>query len=422
MNSVLQYVPLDAIIDHYRTMIMHRYPSELCGVFKKVVPEMNRHAPDGTCATLLYHYILNHYRQTDNLRILSIVEQTQEKAIEIQRIFTAYLYGSDKSVIVSYPTFDEHPFDEQSFDLIIFECYQKRDFDYLFECQEKAFTLLKKGGFVCFEGLPPNACDRVFSTWSPYYLYPDVYQQRIFTPFALVKNPIFIGICQKKSNICPWEWKPLLPSTNEPYNFVHITSAVRSIGNNTVFSERNRFRQLLFSIRSVVKKIPNPYIVVSDIHEFTNDQIILLKHEHVQEIYTFSDLEGVHKSIAEANVLMRVLGQTFNKNLNFGSYTKLSGRYLLLEHMNSFDPTRITCKRLRPNEVMTRYFSFPWNLTQRLHEVLTIMIDDTRFKNEEIDIEHMFGELFNELNDAAVSTEILGIGGFITGNCQVVHE
>lgn len=416
-------------MDHYRIMTMHRYPSELCKLFAQYAPELNRHAGEGgSGATLLYHYIFHGFREATSFRLLLV---TDREVTMVRRIFLTYFYAPDKVDVMTHDAYaaafalEEHHANQ--YDMIIFDhsaphfaepAHMERT---LYEVQVRALRMLKVGGIVCFEGYPQESGHHVYSTLSSFYLEATHYEQHVFIPHLLPTGRI-ITLCRKKRADDPYTFRPSERLSSKAHGdiFVLVTSSIKSVGNNTVFSEATRFRQLLHSIRSVYRKIPNAYVVVSETAELTPEQLALLEREHVYELRIYPGLEGVAKSMAEALVLDSVVS-TMDRS-RFQAFCKLSGRYLLLDAFEPYDPDVIRCKRLRDGDVMTRFFSIPAHHVGALERALKNNLQDPEFREGNVDIEHALGRYFPEMNEAALQCGVLGVGGFYAGNCHLVIE
>ena len=426
-SSVLAGVPVGAAIDQYRTMLMHRYPSELCKLFSQNNASAMRHAPDGCGATLLYANLLGLFRDYD-VRVLD-VRISPEELMMTMRIWVTFLEGSgkDKAHVTSRMAFREkhHELTSNHYDLVVFDTAATLTEDTMevavFETFVHAWRLLKTGGIMSFEGIPPSCVHWLMSTLSSLYLWA----RRDFEVHVLQKSPdaqVTVLIRKNTSGPLPAPLaRPMLPPPSPTDNvLVVVTSSVKSIGNNNVFSEAARFRQLLESIRTVRMRIPNAYVVVSEINQLSELELAVLRDEGVRTVFAFTDLVGVQKSIAECEMLRRVFDA--HTGCQFAAFVKLSGRYVLMDNFISYDPSKLICKRMRSEEVMTRFFSVPCEYFSQFREGLDRIAEFDMFAENKMDIEHAFGRFFPVANEAAKMYPCLGVGGWIAATCTMVYE
>lgn len=430
-KSILQNTFLNAILDHYRTLIMHRYPSELCNLFSKFLPEEGRHSGDESlrCSTLFYHFLLHGYRDSKKLRVLHVITNDSH-VVMTQRIMMTYLHGQEKTRVMTWGAFKENynTIPTNSFDLIIFDCghpsfsvHENMEFT-LYNVQLISMTLLKVGGIVCFEGFRYNVGHFVYSTLTPFFLYPQSFEQHIFSPFLANPKAWIMSICRKKMNFLPWlATLPCYKPDDHHKKLVLITSSIKSLGNNTIVSEATRLRQLIHTIRSVKRNIPNVIMYVSETSEITLDQRQKIIEEGVKDIVVYSEFEGLKKSYSESLVLHKFIYEHLNSD-EYDSFIKISGRYLLLDNMPAFDYSKVVCKRLHDNEIMTRFFNIPKEHFDKLKYAFDQIIIDNDIINTKCDIEHALGRYFPELDDAAKKYDYLGVVGFYATNCQMIVE
>ncbi len=432
IKSVLSNTFIPALLDHYRTMIMHRYPSELCKLFQQYLPEEGRHSGNETlrCSTLFYHYLIHGYRNANSLRILQVVPN-ESSIIMLQRIMLTYLHGAQKSRVMTWGAFKENytSIENNSFDLIIFDCghpsfSNKDNMEYtLYNVQLIAMYLLKLGGIVVFEGFRYNVGHFLYGTLNTFYLYPQFFEQHVFSPFLSTPSAWVMSICRKKTNYLPWlQSIPCQKPDDSLKKLVLITSSVKSIGNNNVISEATRFRQLIHSIRSVKRNIPNVTLLVTETSELTDEQRRKIEEEGVKYIRVFKKFEGFKKSHAESCVINEVIQEFLTDSYEFDSFIKLSGRYLLLESMPTFDYSKIICKRLHDRDIMSRFFNIPRDQFTKFKDVMNKIINDEDVINTRCDIEHGLGRYYPEMNEAANNYDYIGCVGFYATNLQMIVE
>ncbi len=432
--SILRDVSLSFISDQYQNMVMHRYPSELCEIFQKLIPDCQRYAsksiiPLGQGATLYYHYILHGFRNY-GIRVLNIVE-TPAEVYPTKASWGLYLQSIDCAEVMTFETFTKtfSVLPRNMFDMIIFNYYneersKEENIEDVYAVMTFSLQLLKPYGFVHVEGIQPSSIHFLQSTLSNLYLYPEVCQVHIFCPFRNSTTSKYIASL-RRMYIDENQTLPLGPVRPEyvlesPKKFVLITSAVKSVNNSNIFSERTRFRQLLHSVRTVMMMIPNAHIVVSEVSDLSDSQVQTLADHGVKQIFTFEALEGVKKSYAEALVMRQVFQRVDD---SFCAFAKLSGRYFLIERFReTYNAEEIYCKRMRPKEVMTRFFSIPNKFFGKFRDVLQTVCEDPQVVQGEMDIEHALGRNFEEMDEAAQHFPSIGVAGFYASTTQMIVE
>ncbi len=434
-HSLVGNVPINAALDHYRSMVMHRYPSELCDLFRRELPHLNRHAPDGSGATLLFHYLVHGSRDYD-VRILD-VRNSPEDLVMNMRIWVTYLHGANKAHVMTRSAFREHhaSFPAYNYDLAIFDSTHVEGMENaeesFYETFHKTWRLLRVGGTMIFEAVRGDCAHFMMSTLSNLFLFQrNNYAVHMFCPHVLAPLPVQFGVIRKTSDeplASPLVHvpRPLILAPNP--TIAVVTSSYKSIGNNNVFSEQTRFRQLLESVRTVRTHIPNVKVVVAEINPLETDMMIQLRDEGVAELHVFRELIGVPKSAAEGAMLLNLARKYCGGGCGDGpdapaAFCKLSGRYVLMDNFPGFTPDAIMCKRMRPQEVMTRFFSVPARFFPRFLAGLEEVVRMPEFATHKMDIEHAFGRVFPEMDAASRDYPVIGVGGFYAATCQMVIE
>jgi hypothetical protein len=440
-HSILKGVSFEYITQHYQNMVMHRYPSELCDLFKHVFPQGKRHSDkarieEGNGATLFYHYLMHGFRNYD-VRVLDVVE-SEAHVHPTRLVWNTYLQDIHSTQVKTYADFlaSNGDIPAQSLDVAIFNMYNPKNSEMntvenVFRIFSNAIHLLKPSGFMFLEGLSLESVHYITATISSLYLYPKMCQPFMFSPLGSTRTSYaIVGIRRNFEgdyNVFAPGMYPLIPIPrgvkSSPYKtFVLVTSAMKSIGNSNIFSEDTRFRQLLHSVRTIHQHIPNAHVCVSELSELSPEYLALLGENGVDELQTFKSLEGVPKSFCEALVLRKVFKEVIETRPGFDSLIKLSGRYFLTDDFPTYDPTQIICKRMRPQEVMTRFFSIPKSLFGRFVDVLDIVANRPEVQAKEMDIEHAIGQACPEMDEAAATRRRLGVAGFYATNGQMLVE
>jgi hypothetical protein len=440
-HSILKSVSFEYITQHYQNMVMHRYPSELCDLFKHVFPEGKRHADKarvdvGNGATLFYHYLMHGFRNY-GVRVLDVVE-SESHVHPTRLVWNTYLQNIETTQVKTYAEFLASNIPARSLDVAIFNMYnparsELNSIENVYRIISHVIHLLKPSGYMFFEGLSLESVHYITATVSNLYMYPNMCRPFIFSPLGTTRTSYaMVGIrrvFEGDYNVLTPGMYPLVPvprgMKSSPHKtFVLVTSAMKSVGNSNIFSEDTRFRQLLHSVRTVHQHIPNAHVCVSEITELSAEQLSVLGENGVDELQTFKGLEGVPKSFCEALVLRKIFKEVVEtrSDQNFESLIKLSGRYFLTDDFPTYDPTEIICKRMRPQEVMTRFFSIPKSFFGRFVEVLETVANRPEVQAKEMDIEHGIGQACPEMDEAAATRPRLGVAGFYATNGQMLVE
>lgn len=442
LHSILSGVSFEYITQHYQNMMMHRYPSELCDLFKRVFPEGRRHADkaridEGNGATLYYHYLMHGFRNY-GVKVLDVVES--ESHIHPTRlVWNTYLQDTTTTRVETFEGFlASNNIPARSLDIAIFSMYDPKNSEMnsvenVYRIIARTIHLLKPSGFLFLEGFSFDSVHFITSTLSSLYLYPKMCRPFIFMPLGSTRGSSYamVGIrrvFEGDYNVLTPGMYPLVPIprriiTTSPYKtFVLVTSAMKSIGNLNIFSEDTRFRQLLHSVRTIHQHIPNAHVCISELSELSPEHVTMLRENGVDELQTFKGLEGVPKSLCEALVLKKVFQEVIQNRPEFDSVVKLSGRYFLTDDFKTYDPTQIICKRIRPQEVMTRFFSIPKHFFGRFSEVLDVVANRPEVQAKTMDIEHAIGQACPEMDEASTHWPRLGVAGFYAGNAHMLVE
>jgi len=220
-----------------------------------------------------------------------------------------------------------------------------------------------------------------------------------------------------------------LESIDIPYdaNLVLITSVVRPIKSNSVYSENERFSQLLISIDSIKKKIPNSYIIVLEgsSHQDHMKYYILKSGANI----FYFDVTNLDKQYGESNLLYNFfLSDVFSKikNKNILSISKLSGRYYLNDNFKFyFDNETCICKIITAEDswskiphVITTFYSIPYKYCDNFINGIKKCCE-----NIFIDIEHSF-YFYETIHASKVNKNIINIGvcGNMAPNGQFIEH
>lgn len=437
--SILRDVSIRYVTDHYRHLIMSRYPSELDDLMKSVMPQSKRYTDKtdytkGNGALLLYHFLLHGFR-SDKLKIVNVIEDESER-IDTHRVWMTYLQLPSEEIEVC--TYEELPSKVKPhlFDAILFNHYDperssEENIENIFNYILFALQALKPFGFVAIEGIPSSHVHYLHSVIGILYMYPELCQVDVFVPlqssdtstYTVVVRRMFEETCIPES--CAPLFGPVPDITNPEARpvLVLVTSAFKSTNNFNIVPERTRWRQLLHSVRTVRKKIPNAHVVVTDVSLLDEARVRDLQINGVNEIRLFAQLEGVPKSYCESIVMYRIFQDFLSRPDNpFECAIKLSGRYFLTPRFSFQNTGEVVCKRMRPQEVMTRYIQIPRDLFEKYISVLEVVTKIPEVQKAEMDIEHALGRTFPEMDAAGERTRKINVAGFYASNGQMLVE
>lgn len=208
-------------------------------------------------------------------------------------------------------------------------------------------------------------------------------------------------------------------------NLVIITSIFYTA--NSIYNYQERICQIENSIISVRKKIPNSYIVLLEGGSAHTDDIIYFK-SIVDEFITIN-VTSLQKSVGEFTMLYTYLsGNTFqSKILEFGSISKLSGRYYLNNNFNFEKYSGQIVIKYRPDGntlgvFETRYYKMPIQYFPIFLNKLNILSHDNIFMTSNVDIEHAFvnNNVFPIIG--SIQNELIGISGNIAPDGTPIED
>ncbi len=436
--SILKNVSIRYALDHYRNLVMSRYPSELDDLMKSVMPDSKRHARKesdfANGAMLFYHYIMHGFR-SNGLKIMNVVERDLER-IPTHRVWMTYLQLPMEDIDICLYGDITTRVKPHRHDAIIFNHYDperssEEHIENIYQYILFALQGVKPYGFVAIEGIPPSSIHYLHSVIGYLYLYPEMCEVNTVVPLASSGESTYTVFVRRMftESVVPEHCLPLfgpmmpLVVPEQGSVMVLVTSAVKSKNNSNIVPERTRWRQLLHSIRTVRSKIPNAYVVVTEVSHLEDKQIEELSLNGVNEVRVFASLEGVPKSYCESIVMKQIYSDFLLRPDNdFTCAIKLSGRYFLTPEYEFNRPDEVVCKRMRPQEVMTRYIQIPRRLFGKYVDVLNQVVEMPEVQKAEMDIEHALGRTFPEMDEAAASIRVLNVGGFYATNGQMLVE
>lgn len=437
--SILRDVSIRYATDHYRHLVMSRYPSELDDLMRSVVPQSKRctdkvEFDKGNGALLLYHFLMHGFR-SDGLKIMNVVEEEHERIVT-HRVWMTYLQLPAEEVEVCTYEEIQRCAKPHFYDAILFNHYDperssEAHIENIFQYILFALQSVKPYGFVTIEGIPASHVHHLHSVIGNLYMYPELCQVDVIVPLQSSDKSTYIVVVRRmyETDSIPESCAPLfgpvpvLSVPDCPPVLVLVTSAFKSTNNSNIVPERTRWRQLLHTIRTVRKKILNAHVVVTDVSTLNETQVHDLQTNGVNEVRVFAQLEGVPKSYCESIVMYRVFRDFLLRPDNtFACAIKLSGRYFLTPRFSFHDTNEVVCKRMRPREVMTRYIQIPRRLFEKYISVLQTVTEMPEVQKAEMDIEHALGRTFPEMDEAGERIRKINVAGFYATNGQMLVE
>jgi len=108
----------------------------------------------------------------------------------------------------------------------------------------------------------------------------------------------------------------------------------------SVFSTQQRFQQTQYTIQTIKKYIPDPYIIIVECSYFNEEQYNFFNNNCDHIINLFNDEESKNfiysnsKSSGEGTMTIKALEYILTSNIEYNCFFKISGRYFLNEHFN----------------------------------------------------------------------------------------
>ena len=211
-------------------------------------------------------------------------------------------------------------------------------------------------------------------------------------------------------------------------HLVLITSVLKPKIEKNVYTEEQRFSQLLETIMSVKKKIPNYYIVIIEGTPYSEYQKKIILKMGCNIFYV--NVDNFNKQFGEVFLLRTfVLSDFFEnlkKNIKILSINKISGRYTLNKNfVFYYDDETCVCKIINPSDsyskkglILTRYYSIPFKYLNNYVEGLTKCL-----KQIFINIEHSF-YLYNVIPIDKINKNItkINVCGNLAPNGEYVED
>lgn len=210
-------------------------------------------------------------------------------------------------------------------------------------------------------------------------------------------------------------------------NLVILTCAV-FIKDNTVFPTEVRIQQILMSIQSIRRKVPDSYIVLLEIGSIGNDLVEYLTL-HVDE-YICMNVAHLNKNQGEAIMMYNYLSSDSfrEKSADFATLNKLSGRYFLSDEFDfqrvSIETPWIKYRIGDRNEGIfeTRYFRMPLSYVPYFYQKYDEFMKNNYQMLDYDDVEHIYAHQgFIRVEDT-VHTVQIGVAGWVSGSGNFIVD
>jgi hypothetical protein len=211
-------------------------------------------------------------------------------------------------------------------------------------------------------------------------------------------------------------------------NLFYITCAVRPTTETSIFPSHIRIQQILLSIQSVRKKVPNAFIVLLETGSASDEEKDFLQSQ--VDHYMTIPATSLVKSQGEAMLIHGFFTSSwFQENRpRFQTFSKLSGRYFLLDRYDfmahSLDKVFIKFRWDEQGRGLfeTRYYRIPASKIDGFIQTLDVVLSKHSTLFKETDIEHIYC-LFNFFPlQETIHDQPIGLAGWYTGDGHYMEE
>ena len=211
-------------------------------------------------------------------------------------------------------------------------------------------------------------------------------------------------------------------------NLFYITCAVRPTTETSAFPSHIRIKQILLSIQSVRKKVPNAFIVLLETGSASDEEKDFLQSQ--VDNYMTIPATSLVKSRGEATLIHGFFTSPwFQENRHrFQTFSKLSGRYFLLDRydFNAFplDKVFIKFRWAEQGEGLfeTRYYRIPASKIDDFIRKLNRVVTTHPYIFKHTDIEHIYF-LFDFFPiEETIHDQPIGLAGWYTGDGHYMEE
>jgi hypothetical protein len=221
---------------------------------------------------------------------------------------------------------------------------------------------------------------------------------------------------------------PHVDTLKENYNLFYITCAVKPTTETSAFPTHIRIQQILLSIQSVRKKVPNSFIVILETGSASDEEKDFLQSQ--VDHYMTIPATTLLKSRGEATLIHGFFTSSwFQENRQrFQTFSKLSGRYFLNDNYEftkyPIDKVFIKFRWAEKGEGLfeTRYYRIPASKINDFIRKLDLVLSTHAYIFKHTDIEHIYF-LFNFFPlEETIHDQLIGLAGWYTGDGHYMEE
>ena len=221
---------------------------------------------------------------------------------------------------------------------------------------------------------------------------------------------------------------PHIDTVKENRNLFYITCAVKPTTETSAFPTHVRIQQILLSIQSIRKKVPNSFIVLLETGSASDEEKDFLQ-SHVDHYMTITATTLV-KSQGEATLIHGFFTSSWFKEnrQRFQTFSKLSGRYFLRDAYDftkyPIDKVFIKFRWAEKGEGLfeTRYYRIPASKIDDFIRKLDLVLNTHPYIFKHTDIEHAYF-LFNFFPlENTIHDQPIGLAGWYTGDGHYMEE
>lgn len=208
---------------------------------------------------------------------------------------------------------------------------------------------------------------------------------------------------------------------------VLITSVIHADSSLSVYTPQERLEQLLnLTIPSIIEKIKDPYIVLCEGSDLSEEEISVIskKVDHIH----YKNNKGYHKSAGEIFLISSFLkSEKYQdlKDIEYDQLIKISARYYLTEDFDNKLLEKPFIAKFYEDGTWsghglceTRFYALPASYIKEYEKRLDEVLEKGLF----IDLEHSFFHYQVLPIKDIISQESIGVKGSLAPNRQIVND
>lgn len=192
----------------------------------------------------------------------------------------------------------------------------------------------------------------------------------------------------------------------------------------SVFTRGQRFTQTKQTIESIKEKIPDCRLMIVECTDFTKEEKAYFEKEcdYVLNLWERKDVHehlfGPWKAMGEGTMTIEAIKYIEEKNIEFKSLFKISGRYWLGDKFNyeKFTNDKLIFKHNENGIVGTTLYKIPKKYIKNINDLLFNILFVK--KNKQIMYEYIFTMFVKTLSNKVKFVDIIGVNGFCTTKGQ----